>query len=271
MIEYVFIDARGKEEVGRGDGVASFWIGVSNSLFIGEKEKVPFVHHDLYKRQWEAIGKIVAKGFNNTGYFPTMISKSFVQYCFYGDVSNTEILPCFLNYASRDKRMLIEKLLSDEANNDDFLGDEFLDFLDQFKCRTKVSKKNVHEVIVETARQEVIQKHHLMASCWQNVFTSLGKTKAFIDISSLNNLYRQLEPTAKKLITLWISDARDDSERDAFSYFKRFIRGLPEPDLGKLVKFITGSDLLTVPRINVTFIKYENEFSRRPIAHTCSP
>ena len=156
--------------------------------------------------------------------------------------------------------MLIEKLLSDETNNDSFLGDEFLDFLDQFKCRTKVLKENVYEIIVEIAKQEVMQKPHQMASCWQNVFTSLGKTKVFIDISSLNNFYRQLEATAKKLITLLKSDPRDHSERDDFSYFKRFIRELPEPDLGKLVKFITGSDLLTVPRIDVTFIKYENEF-----------
>ena len=144
MIEYVFIDARGKEEVRRGDGVVrdiylSFWIDVSSSLFTGEKERVPFVPHGLYKKEWEAIGKILAKGFNDTGYFPTMISKSFVQCCFYGDVA-----VIFLNYVSRDERMLIEKLLSDEANNDDFLEDEFLDFLDQFKCRTKVSKENVH-------------------------------------------------------------------------------------------------------------------------------
>ena len=93
MIEYVFIDARGKEEVGRGDRVArdiysSFWIDASNSLFIGEKERVLFVCHELYKKEWEAIGKILAKGFIDTAYFPTMISKSFVQYCFYGDVSN---------------------------------------------------------------------------------------------------------------------------------------------------------------------------------------
>ena len=73
--------------------------------------------------------------------------------------------------------MLVEKLLSDEANNNDFLEDEFLDFLDRFKCRTKVSKENIHEVTVEIARQNVIQKPHLMASCWQNVFTSLGKKK----------------------------------------------------------------------------------------------
>ena len=62
--------------------------------------------------------------------------------------------------------MLIKKLLSDEANNDEFLGDELLDFLGQFKFRTKVSKENVHEVMVDIARYEVIQKPHLMASCW---------------------------------------------------------------------------------------------------------
>ena len=65
------------------------------SLFIGEKERVPFVRHDLYKKKWEAIRKILAKAFNDTGYFPTMISKSFVQSCFYGDVSNTELLSSF--------------------------------------------------------------------------------------------------------------------------------------------------------------------------------
>ena len=98
--EYVFIDARGKEAVGCGDGVArdvysSFWIDVSNSLFIREKERVPFVRHDLYKKEWKTIGKILAKRFNDMGYFPAMISKSFVQYCFYGDVSNTELLSSF--------------------------------------------------------------------------------------------------------------------------------------------------------------------------------
>ena len=93
----MFIDARGKEEIWRGDGVprdidSSFRIDVSNSLFSGEKERVPFVRHNLYKKEWEAIRKILAKGFNDTGYFLTMISKSFVQYCFYGNASNTELL-----------------------------------------------------------------------------------------------------------------------------------------------------------------------------------
>ena len=114
-----------------------------------------------------------------------------------------------------------EKLLSDEANNDDFLGDEFLDFLDQFKCRRKVSKEKLHEVIFGIARKEVIEKPHLMASCWQNASTSLSKTKAFIDISNLNNFYRQLEPTTEKLITLLKSDPRDQTQKQMLSIVLR--------------------------------------------------
>ena len=124
--------------------------------------------------------------------------------------------------------MLIEKLLSDEANNDYFLGDEFLDFLVQFKCRRKISKEKVHEVIFEIVRKEVLQKPHLMASCWQNVFTGLSKTKAFIDISSLNNLYGQLEPTTKKLITLLKLDPRGQIQKEMLSVIlKDLYEGFP--------------------------------------------
>ena len=38
------------------------------------------------------------------------------------------------------------------------------------------------------------------------------------------------------------------------------MRELPKSNFGKLVKFMTASDLLTVQSIDVRFIKYENEF-----------
>ena len=55
------------------------------------KKGYHFFRHDLYKKEWKAIGKTLATGFNDTGYFPTMISKSFLQYCFYGDVSKENV------------------------------------------------------------------------------------------------------------------------------------------------------------------------------------
>ena len=47
---------------------------------------------------------------------------------------------------------------------DDFSSDELLELLDQFKCRSKINKDNAREVVTEIARQEIIQKPHLMSS-----------------------------------------------------------------------------------------------------------
>ena len=67
-ITYVFIDPRGIEEMGVGSGVSrdvycTFWREVSDSYLIGEKERVPLVRHGLYKPDWQAIGKILVKGY----------------------------------------------------------------------------------------------------------------------------------------------------------------------------------------------------------------
>ena len=67
-LNYVFVDTRETKEIGRDDGVARniysrFWINVSNSLFIDEKERISFVRHDLQKKRQEAIGKTLEKGF----------------------------------------------------------------------------------------------------------------------------------------------------------------------------------------------------------------
>ena len=74
----------------------------------------------------------------------------------------------FLNYLSKDESKLIKTAL--ENSTFSFENEEFLDFLDQFNCRTKVASNNVQVVIVEIARQEIIQKPHIMASMWQESF-----------------------------------------------------------------------------------------------------
>ena len=61
-IRFLIIDLQGNEEMGIENGVSrdvytSFWKEVANSLLIGETERVPYVRHDLFKYEWEAIGK----------------------------------------------------------------------------------------------------------------------------------------------------------------------------------------------------------------------
>ena len=74
-IRFLIIDPQGNEGTGAGNGVSpdfynSFLKEAANSLLIGETERVPYVRLDLFKYEWEAIEKILLKGYIDTGYFP---------------------------------------------------------------------------------------------------------------------------------------------------------------------------------------------------------
>ena len=63
-----------------------------NSLLIEETERVPNVRHDLFKYEWEAIGKTLLKGYIGTGYFPIILIKAFVLYTLFGEVGVGDLL-----------------------------------------------------------------------------------------------------------------------------------------------------------------------------------
>ncbi|KXJ07648.1 hypothetical protein AC249_AIPGENE27721, partial [Exaiptasia diaphana] len=63
-----FTNSRGEEEVGRGSGLerdlfSSFWKEIYESLMTGETERVPGIRHDFQRPHWEAIGRILIKGY----------------------------------------------------------------------------------------------------------------------------------------------------------------------------------------------------------------
>ena len=63
-----------------------FWNAFSNSMTIGETERVPFVRHDHFVKEWGggAVGKILVKGFTLVTYFPMFLSKAFICCCLFG-------------------------------------------------------------------------------------------------------------------------------------------------------------------------------------------
>ena len=116
-------------------------------------------------------------------------------------VSQTKnVIESFENYVSTYEFVLITDILTScfTADNDD--NEDLKEFLDIFKCRTLVNKYNVYTVLCEISRQELIQKPHIMASCWKEAFTVL-KDK-FYDSKAIEQLYVEMEPTTKKVINL---------------------------------------------------------------------
>ena len=109
-------------------------------------------------------------------------------------------------------------------SEDVYFSDEFIEIMEQFKCRSLFSKNNVKEVIVELSKQELYQKPHLMASCWKSLFYPL-KIK-FPNPDDLRSFYQKLEPTNKKVISCIITSPQNEAESECRQYFKKYIRSL---------------------------------------------
>ena len=82
-LDVVMIDARGEPELRKGKGVVldmltNFWHECFIFLTVGRRQKTPFIRHDMQKREWEAIARILVYGFQKYGYFPLQLSTLFL-------------------------------------------------------------------------------------------------------------------------------------------------------------------------------------------------
>ena len=177
-IRFLIIDPQGNEEMGVGNEVlrdvyTSFWKEAANSLLIGEIERVPYVQHDLFKYEWEATGKILLKGYIDTGYFPVILSKAFVLYTLFGKDGVYNLLSSLFLYLSSIEANMLKGLLAEESDIDYFSSNKFYEFLEQFKVRSLVTKSIIKEKLAEVARQELSQKPHIIIACWKPMFNLL--------------------------------------------------------------------------------------------------
>ena len=230
QINFVYVDTRGNEEIAQGSGVTrdvytTFWEELADSYLIGEQQRVPFVRHDMFENEWESIGKIIVKSYLDVGYFPTILSEAFVLYCLFGNVSRDTMISSFLVYVAPDERDIIKKAILPEVAQEFLDSDEVLDLLDQFKCRSRVLTSNISEIVYEIARQELLQKPHLMATCWKNSFTRLKVCVSFSCCENVLMLYNKSQPTTKKVIDLLRAEPKNDQERESYGYLKKYIRG----------------------------------------------
>ena len=179
------------------------------------------------------------------------------------------LLRPFLNYVTPIESKIDEAALRGNPPQiyDD---DDFLYILDQFNCKSRVTIMNVYWVILEIAKQELVQKPYIMLCSWKKCLSALKTFSEFSTVFYVDDYYRHILPTNRNVIKLIQSDPTNRNERDALGFLKQYIRGLDEPFLRKCLKYCTGSDVILVDKIAVEFVACP-AIARRPIVHTCAP
>lgn len=59
------------------------------------------------------------------------------------------------------------------------------------------------------------------------------------------------------------------SQEDVWLYLQRFVGNMSRDELHAFLRFMTGSFVICVPRITITFNSLDG-IAHRPISHTCS-
>jgi hypothetical protein len=270
FISVKMIDPRGIEEKGEGagavrDAISLFWKDIYNSYMLGENERVPIIRHDVSKAMWQALARVLLKGYSQERYFPIQISPVFLSCCLFGEESVTPEMyfDSFLKYISTSEATLVEKVLS---SNVSVSNEEVLDLLTTFDCKKLATSENFKDLIIEIAHKEIVQKPRYACDCWSEILLPLKSFITSIDV--LFQIYDSLHPTAGKVCKLIKAEPQSPSENESLSHLKRWIKGLNINDLKHFLRISTGSDIILVDKISVSFTSSVGN-CRSPVFHTC--
>ena len=257
LIRVVMINSYGKEEFGIDDGgvfrdaLSAFWSSFYDSCTVGEEERVSVAKNYFKEQEWEAIVRILVKGYSQFKFFPVKLNKVFMLSILESEkIPDEMLMELFLGYVSKDERDLINIALKDGGLNDN-QQKEWLDFLETFDCRTIPKKEDRQRIILELAHKEMVQIAQFIINSWRKAFKEHHANRdLFSSMKCLKGIYEKARPTVKKVLVLISAETANNSQRAVLSSLKRYVRWLNDKKVFALLHWLDND----LHRINKSVI-----------------
>lgn len=269
-VKYSFIDEMGADADGVSrDVYAAFWTEFLDCAAEGADVRVPSLSPKWQEEEWKSVGRILAKGLKDHGYFPFRLAQAFTAAVIFGEhsVSADLLFDSLMLYLSQSERDLLSTALQEAVVGDD--EEELLDLMDRMGVRTVPTQDNLRAMLIQVAHKQMIQQPKYALDNIAEVARPLLRN-FFPSVQDMKKLYEDIKPTTRKVIKMITASPVNSAENQSLRFLHQYIRGLDEIGLRKLMRFLTGSDVICVKEIKVTFTSLEG-LARRPIAHTCGP
>lgn len=267
-LKYSLVNESGRDE----DGVArdvytGFWNDFLDRAAEGAELRIPALSPKWQEDEWRAVGRILVKGYMDQGYFPLRLAPAFTTALLFGEhaVSSNVLFESLRMYLSQSERDLIDLALEEDLDGE--AQDELLDMLDRLGVKIIPKRENLKAVLLQVAHKQIIQEPKYALDNMAAVAAECLKTTIKTP-EQLQAMYMEKKPTCRKVLKLLEAHPASPPEKQAFKFFQQYICVLDETGLRKVLRFITGSDIISVSRIEVLFTNLEG-LSRRPVAHTC--
>ncbi|CAJ1069766.1 uncharacterized protein LOC119008776 isoform X1 [Xyrichtys novacula] len=269
-LRYTYIDESGADADGISrDVYAAFWTELLDHTAEGEDQRIQSLCPKWQEEEWKSIERILLKGFQDHGYFPCCLSPAFTVALIFGEqeVSDGVLFDRLLLYVSHSDRSLITTALNGELSEEE--KDELIDLLDRLDVTAVPTQKNLKGILLKVAHKQLIQKPRY-ASEKMSFVAGSSLREALASPQDVLHMYEAKKPTTKRLLKMLHASPSSQAETQSFRFLQQYIRGLDEAGLRRVLRFVTGSDVICASKITIMFTAVEG-LARRPVAHTCGP
>ncbi|XP_051812335.1 uncharacterized protein LOC110966885 [Acanthochromis polyacanthus] len=131
-LKYSFIDEMGADADGVSrDVYAAFWTEFLDCAAEGADVRVPSLSPKWQEEEWKSVGRILAKGLKDHGYFPFRLAQAFTAAVIFGErsVSPDLLFDSLMLYLSQSEHDLLSTALQEAVVSDD--EEELLDLMDR--------------------------------------------------------------------------------------------------------------------------------------------
>ncbi|KAL7860298.1 hypothetical protein AOLI_G00166470 [Acnodon oligacanthus] len=252
-------------EVGVGSGVfrdclSEFWSEFYNRCTLGSDVKAPFLRHEFQVTEWQAIARVLLKGWIAEKYFPIHLPLPFLEETLYGTIFSS-VSEAFMLYISKHDREVLQHALNNFETVDQ---DSLLDILDSYECHRMPTEENLGPLLTQLGHKALIQMPKFVIDCWRPILKELAKT---ISPQKLTEIIEERVPSPKKVNALLkFPEDMNVQQNTVARHLKRYIRELDDSILQRFLRFCTGADVIFGKHITVQFIE-KKDFECRPRAN----
>lgn len=140
--------------------------------------------------------------------------------------------------------------------------------LDRMGVTTVPTQENLKDILLKVAHKQLIQKPRYAVEKMSVASHILKQT--FVRPQDVQRMYEAKKATTRKLLKLLDASPTTQAENQSFWFLQQYIRRLDDAGLRKMLRFVTGSDVICVNKIEVLFTPLDG-LARWPVAHTCGP
>eukprot|EP00057_Strongylocentrotus_purpuratus_P028279 XP_011682753.1 PREDICTED: LOW QUALITY PROTEIN: uncharacterized protein LOC105446970 [Strongylocentrotus purpuratus] len=161
-----------------------FWKTFFSRFTDGEDYRVPSLNPDYGLEEWNAIGRILSKGYQDHNVFPLQLAPAFfIAIIFDEEAASAELIDSFLMYLSPMEREAVKQVLGEHPLTED--NQEILEeLLDCEGSHVLHSSENICPFIKQIAHKCIIQKSMYAL---EGIKKFVHGNLAFHDVESIKN------------------------------------------------------------------------------------